>query len=87
MKELFIYYIAVINMISFLAMFIDKRKSIKHKWRISEAKLILLSIIGGSIGSILGMYMFRHKTKHIKFTLGVPIIIIVQLILLYLFIK
>lgn len=66
-------------------MFIDKQKAKRHKWRISENTLILISILGGSIGSIIGMQLFRHKTKHIKFKLGLPIILIMQIILLCIF--
>lgn len=86
MKIYLIYYLIFINIISFLTMFIDKKKSIKRKWRIKESTLFLLSFIGGSLGVILGIYSFRHKTKHIKFTLGIPLILIVQ-VLLFIFIK
>ncbi|MDU5111443.1 MAG: DUF1294 domain-containing protein [Clostridium sp.] len=85
MKISLIYYLIFINIISFLTMFVDKKKAIKRKWRIKESTLFLLSIIGGSLGVLLGMYSFRHKTKHIKFTLGTPLILIVQ-VLLFLFI-
>lgn len=81
--KLFIYYILIINFISFLIMYIDKRKAIKKKWRISENTLIFISIIGGSIGMLIGMNLFRHKTKHKKFTIGIPIIIIIQIYILY----
>lgn len=81
--KLFIYYILIINFISFLIMYIDKRKAIKKKWRISENTLIFISIIGGSIGMLIGMNFFRHKTKHKKFTIGIPIIIIIQIYILY----
>ncbi|MBS5938423.1 DUF1294 domain-containing protein [Clostridium sp.] len=86
MKIYSIYYLIFINIISFLTMFIDKKKAIKRKWRIKESTLFLLSFIGGSLGVILGIYSFRHKTKHIKFTLGIPLILIVQ-VLLFIFIK
>lgn len=66
-------------------MFIDKQKAKRHQWRISENTLIFISILGGSIGSIIGMQLFRHKTKHAKFKLGLPIILIVQIILLCIF--
>lgn len=66
-------------------MFLDKQKAKRHKWRISENTLIIISILGGSIGSIIGMQLFRHKTKHIKFKLGLPIILIMQIILLCIF--
>lgn len=66
-------------------MFIDKEKAKRHKWRISENTLIFISILGGSIGSIIGMHLFRHKTKHMKFKLGLPVILIIQIILLCIF--
>ncbi|MGL5617188.1 MAG: DUF1294 domain-containing protein [Sarcina sp.] len=82
MMKLFIAYLIIINIIGFLSMYIDKRRAIKGKWRISEAKLLFIAIIGGSIGSYLGMHIFRHKTKYMKFSYGIPIIIIFQLIIL-----
>ena len=86
MFEYFIIYLIFINIIAFLAMFVDKRKAIKNKWRISEAALISLSILGGSIGMLFGMKSCRHKTKHKKFTIGVPIILIIQIsCMIYLF--
>ena len=74
-------YLILINLISFLAMFIDKKKAVNHKWRISEFNLIMLSVIGGSIGMLLGMNTFHHKTKHKKFTIGVPLILVAQIII------
>jgi len=72
-------YILIINIISFLAMWIDKRKAIKGKWRISEAALLTLALIGGGIGSIAGMYIFRHKTKKLRFSVGIPAILIFEI--------
>lgn len=74
-------YLILINLFSFLAMYIDKKKAVNHKWRISEFNLIMLSVIGGSIGMLLGMNIFRHKTKHKKFTIGVPLILVAQIII------
>lgn len=74
-------YLILINLFSFLAMYIDKKKAVNHKWRISEFNLIMLSVIGGSIGMLLGMHIFRHKTKHKKFTIGVPLILVAQIII------
>ncbi|MEG1312561.1 MAG: DUF1294 domain-containing protein [Romboutsia sp.] len=79
-KLLYIYFI-IINLIGFYIMYIDKRKAIENKWRVSESTLISIAIIGGSLGSLLGMYTFRHKTKHIKFTIGIPFIMLIQFIL------
>ena len=62
-------------------MYTDKGRAIKHKWRIPEKTLFLLAIIGGSIGSNLGMYTFRHKTKHWYFVWGIPAILLAQIAL------
>lgn len=78
----FIIYIIVINLISFLAMWSDKRRSEKGEWRIKESTLFLCVLLGGGIGGIAGMYTFRHKTKKKYFTIGFPIILIIQLFLL-----
>lgn len=83
MKNLFLYYIILVNTISFLLMYIDKQRAIKNMWRIKESTLFFLSIIGGSIGALMGINLFRHKTKHLKFTIGIPIIIILQLVFLF----
>lgn len=81
LKDIVTIYLIVINIIGFLSMYIDKKRAIKKQWRISEKALIIIAIVGGSIGSYLGMQQFRHKTKHSKFKFGIPIIIILQLIL------
>lgn len=77
----FLLYLLLVNAISFMLMLIDKQKARKKKWRIPEATLMGIAAIGGSIGSLMGMYTFRHKTKHLKFTLGIPAILVAQLIL------
>ncbi|CEH35024.1 DUF1294 domain-containing protein [Romboutsia lituseburensis] len=74
----FFIYILIINLIGFLFMYIDKKRAINHQFRISENTLLLLSILGGSIGSFIGMYKFRHKTKKKKFTVGIPLIFIIE---------
>jgi len=76
------YYLLGINIISMITFYIDKRKAIKKKYRVSEKTLIALSLIGGCYGSLIGMYLFRHKTKHLKFKILVPILCIIWLILL-----
>ncbi len=76
-----ITYLIFINLTSFLLMGIDKYKAIHHKWRISEKTLFISALLFGSIGALLGMYTFRHKTKHAKFVYGMPAILIVQIIL------
>ncbi len=78
-----IYYLIGVNLLTFLVFGLDKLKARKRKWRIPEATLIWLSIAGGSAGALLGMYLFRHKTQKRKFTLGVPVILIVQVVLVY----
>ena len=80
MKPLFIYLLSI-NALGFLLMLIDKQKAKKKKWRIPEATLMGIAALGGSIGSLLGMYTFRHKTLHKKFTIGIPAILIAQLLL------
>lgn len=74
-------YLIIINITGFVTMGIDKAKAKKKKWRIKEATLFMVAAIGGSIGSILGMYTFRHKTKHTYFVFGMPCILVVQLII------
>lgn len=86
MKRIIFYYITCINVLAFILMYSDKRKAIKGKWRISEKRLFLVSACGGSIGSIVGMYLFNHKTKHTKFTIGLPVLLILQIIIIYLLI-
>ncbi len=74
-------YLAVINIIAFAMYGIDKSKAEHNKWRISEKALILVAVFGGSIGAYSGMQVFRHKTKHLKFTIGVPVIFVLQILL------
>ena len=64
---------------------IDKWKAKKEKWRISESALLIWAVIGGSIGALLGMYFFRHKTKKNKFKIGVPLILVAQIVLIVCF--
>lgn len=79
----FIIYLIIINLISFLAMYVDKAKAKKGKWRIKEHTLFMLTLIGGSIGSIVGMNVFRHKTKKARFFIGFPTILVLQIVLGY----
>ena len=74
-------YLLIINAAGFILMLVDKVKAKKNLWRIPEATLFLVAAIGGSVGSILGMYTFRHKTKHIKFIVGMPLILAVQIVI------
>lgn len=77
-----ICYVAITNLVGFFMMGLDKKKAKNREWRIPEASLFFVCIIGGSIGSILGMYLFRHKTKHWYFKWGMPAILLVQLTLI-----
>ena len=72
-------YLILINLIAFIAYGADKRNAKKKQWRTPEATLLLLALLGGSLGAFAGMQVFRHKTNHLKFTLGVPLILIVHL--------
>ena len=90
-----LYYLIVINIVTFLVYGIDKwrstsgrllptgrKKAKQGSWRISEATLLILAVIGGSIGALLGMKVWRHKTMHKKFKYGLPLILIIQIILI-----
>lgn len=79
MKYLLIYLLAV-NLALFALMGIDKYKAAHEKWRIRESTLFIMAIIGGSVGGILGMRAFRHKTLHTAFRLGFPAILFVQIL-------
>ena len=74
-----IAYLLIINAVGFLLMLADKHKAKKNLWRIPESTLLLSAALGGSIGALAGMYTFRHKTKHLKFILGVPAILAAQI--------
>ena len=79
--RLLILYLLIMNAAGVISMLMDKRKAKKKLWRIPEATLLGIAALGGSVGSLVGMYAFRHKTKHVKFTLGIPAFLIAQLIL------
>ena len=81
-----IIYLIVINLVAFLAMYIDKRKAKYGKWRIPEKVIFIVTALGGGIGTISGMYAFRHKTQKLNFTIGLPFITILEIIgVLYFF--
>ena len=82
MTNVLLYYLIVINIVTFLVYGIDKWKAKQGSWRISEATLLILAVIGGSIGALLGMKVWRHKTLHKKFKYGLPLILIIQIILI-----
>lgn len=80
-------YLTVMILIGFVSMGVDKFKAKLGSYRISENTLLLIAILGGSIGSIIGMFVFRHKTLHLKFFIGLPLILIIQLFIVSKFIK
>ena len=82
-----IIYLLVINLITFLTMWIDKRKAQKSKWRISETALFTLALLGGSIGGMIGMYKFRHKTQKARFKYGFPIILVLEVALCFIYLR
>lgn len=77
-------YLICINFAGFAVMGYDKWKAKKHAWRVPEATLFIIALIGGSIGSILGMHLFRHKTRHWYFLYGMPAILLLQIALVFL---
>lgn len=81
MTEFFLLYLLIINALGFVLMLADKFKAKKNLWRIPEATLMTVAALGGSVGSLIGMYTVRHKTKHPKFTVGIPLILAVQVVL------
>ena len=81
MHQYSMYYLLAINFVSFFLYGIDKYKAKKNQWRISEATLLMMAVIGGSIGAWTGMRLWHHKTMHKKFKYGIPVIIILQVVL------
>ena len=79
--QILFLYLILLNLLGFILMGVDKRRAIRHAWRIPEAHLFGCAILGGSLGSILGMYTFRHKTKHWYFVFSMPAILLIQIIL------
>lgn len=76
-------YALIITIYTFIAFWLDKRYSVKGSWRLPEKYLLGLCLIGGSVGAYIAMKLFRHKTKHLKFTIGVPLIFLIQCVLTY----
>ena len=76
--QLIFYYLIIVNALGLLFMLIDKQKARRGAWRIPEATLLTVAALGGSMGCIAGMYLFRHKTKHLKFTCGLPLLLILN---------
>ena len=84
MANALLYYLIVINILTFAVYGIDKWKARQGSWRISEATLLMLAVIGGTIGALLGMQVWHHKTMHLKFKYGLPLILLAQIALIYL---
>lgn len=88
LQHILLFYFLLINLIAYALMGIDKAKARRDKWRIPERTLFLSALLGGSIGALGGMYTFRHKTKHMSFVIGMPLILLVQAALaIWLFLK
>ena len=83
-NNVFPYYLIFINIVTFLVYGIDKWKAKQGSWRISEATLLMLAVIGGTIGALLGMQVWRHKTMYKKFKYGLPLILLAQIAFMYL---
>ena len=83
--SLIIYYLVAINIVAFFVYGIDKLKAKKNRWRIPEATLLSLAVIGGSIGALLGMKVWHHKTMHKKFSIGIPLILFIQIYIIFFF--
>ena len=74
-------YLLIVNALSLALMLIDKIKAIKKRWRIPERTLLMLCAIGGSLGGMLGMKLFRHKTLHLRFSIGIPVMLAVHILI------
>lgn len=77
--RIFFFYLIILNLAGLIFMWSDKRKAIRHAWRTPEKTLFGIALLGGSAGILAGMYLFRHKTKHMSFVIGVPVILMLQI--------
>ncbi len=75
---IFAAFLIVMNVIGFAVFGYDKRCAVRHRWRVPENTLFLIALLGGSLGSYAGMKVFRHKTRHLKFRIGIPVILLAQ---------
>lgn len=82
--EPLLVYLLLVNALGFLLMLIDKEKAKKNRWRIPEATLFIVAILGGSLGSLAGMRLMHHKTRKLRFSLGMPIILAIQAVMMVL---
>ena len=87
MTQTIVYYLIALNIVTFFVYGIDKWKAKRSKWRIREAALLGLAVLGGSIGALLGMKVWHHKTMHKKFKYGLPLILLAQIALIYVIIQ
>lgn len=87
MIAVLLFYLLLINAVGFLIMLADKKKAQKGLWRIPESTLLTIALLGGSLGSLIGMKWFRHKTRKAKFSVGIPLILLLQLLLAGLFLR
>ena len=87
MNSVLLYYLIAINIVTFFVYGIDKWKAKQGSWRISEATLLILAVFGGSIGALLVMKVWHHKTQHKKFKYGLPLILLGQIALIYLILE
>lgn len=83
LTTILIIYLVIINLAAFFIFGIDKRRAIKNRWRIAESTLFLLALISGSVGAEAGMYVFHHKTRHLRFVIGIPLIFILQVLIVF----
>ena len=83
LQQVGMFYLIGMNLLGILVMGMDKSRAKRHAWRIPEKVLFGVSLLGGSVGTWAGMYLFRHKTKHWYFVIGMPLIFFVQAALLY----
>lgn len=81
MLSFLLIYIILINLLTFFVYVDDKRRARKHSWRTSEFTLVMLAVVGGSVGALLAMLFAKHKTRHKQFTIGIPAILIIQIVL------
>ena len=82
-----IAYLILMNACACILMLTDKQRAKKKHWRIPEVTLLGSALLGGSVGALVGMYLFRHKTRHLKFTLGIPVILVLQVFLAIVFLN
>ena len=83
MMKLLFSYLVIVNALGFLLMLVDKRKAKTNRSRIPERTLLSVCAIGGSVGGLLGMYLLRHKTRHVRFAIGIPLMFVAHLAILY----